>query len=1235
MNSLSKVVIRASEISCPKTEGQPSSHSSDKLVQTIQQDGVTSGGEASISPKSPELGGGAASSTDDFMAPPDAGATSPAASETCAAGRGEGRKEPGTRAAGGFWICFLAVCVNSLQAAAAALVAFFRSATPGPPAPPSQLRPRGYLAGSQATGTQRDKFRPCLLPTCLAFCWLLPSLLLGQASAEIGRGNSTADFAEVSLLNTAVQEMWPEITSFIRTVLKETVEEAIQTRVPWFLSSDLAWNRLGFGRISFGDSALKVEELLVCTAGLNVERTTQTSHKDGEVRSFKVSSLVAWDADVDVALTAPTAVLSAEHVLVNGRLDVCLQHILPRPPFFTGITFYFADLPKVALTLEGTVMGLRVSLAWLEKLLADIIQKQLAEQIVLPTVATVLLDITNEDAWFEAGGVVPEGVMTVCVHGARGLAAKDVALPFGLSRPSSDPYCLVAVGGKPFRTPTRPQNLNPQWSEAEGTHKFLVYSLTEQFLTVDLYDENPYIEDTFLGSVCSAASDVVKMSCSMAARRLPKEKPLASFVSAALLLLWCILVSGPLLNVMAAAPTSPTARTFHRRPLPEPAIAFSSSQGQVLFTEALAAGGMGCFFRLIEQFHTQAEPAYCGLGTLAMVLNALGVDPGRKWKGPWRWFSEDLLDCCEPLEVVKEKGVTFGKVVCLARCNGAQVDAHRVDEADVTEEDFRKAVTASCETDPGCGCSGVVVVSYSRKLLGQTGDGHYSPIGGYHRASDHVLILDVARFKYPPHWVPMSLLWEAMQRTDAETGRSRGFMVLRSKEALKESCLQLVWKTDSEEAVTDCWTMVGVLQSFSRALLSEPLPEEGVAAEILKRALRFIDSSAMPLEVACKVFDASTEEPCAAKRKACFEAHQALAEVVEKLDKALGTSCLNSCMPVCPEGACETLKGAVFTAANVLAIDLNMWQKVLVEGACAEQAGLDLHSSQARLAEAAWKELKLLLSDMPANLQHEIELLRGQWADLLTAREDMRAEKADGRELELTGPGAQGTLRLSTGYADCAKELKLDDFNLRHQLRALDGTLPQAAAFVVLVGIDCCTFPDEPAEEDAKKRGSFLCKVTCEGHEQAFRSRTGRKQGRYGATAWWRLDSEQSSLSPPSPAGAEEDEDCLTAHFQSTFTHMLLADPRSVVCHIKLEKRGGLPGVGNVVGEVDFPVYRLIHASANTSKAVLRVGPAQLSVLAQLRATGANDSSTSRTFNEFASGGVEGRHEVLPRPPKT
>jgi glutathione gamma-glutamylcysteinyltransferase len=39
------------------------------------------------------------------------------------------------------------------------------------------------------------------------------------------------------------------------------------------------------------------------------------------------------------------------------------------------------------------------------------------------------------------------------------------------------------------------------------------------------------------------------------------------------------------------------------------------------------------FYRLISYFQTQSEPAYCGLASLSMVLNALAIDPGRKWKG--------------------------------------------------------------------------------------------------------------------------------------------------------------------------------------------------------------------------------------------------------------------------------------------------------------------------------------------------------------------------------------------------------------------------------------------------------------------------------------------------------------------------------------------------------------------------------------------------------------------------
>ena len=85
----------------------------------------------------------------------------------------------------------------------------------------------------------------------------------------------------------------------------------------------------------------------------------------------------------------------------------------------------------------------------------------------------------------------------------------------------------------------------------------------------------------------------------------------------------------------------------------------------------------------------------------------------------------------------------------------------------------------------------ILVVSYSRKTLRQTGDGHFSPIGGYDPDTNSVLVLDVARFKvrygrgactgtdvgnsqsdqrnvhervgaavqYPSYWVSADLLW--------------------------------------------------------------------------------------------------------------------------------------------------------------------------------------------------------------------------------------------------------------------------------------------------------------------------------------------------------------------------------------------------------------------------------------------------------------------------------------------
>ena len=49
------------------------------------------------------------------------------------------------------------------------------------------------------------------------------------------------------------------------------------------------------------------------------------------------------------------------------------------------------------------------------------------------------------------------------------------------------------------------------------------------------------------------------------------------------------------------------------------------------------------------------------------------VDPGRVWKGPWRWYDEKQLSCCKPLELVQREGVTLPELACLARCEGARL----------------------------------------------------------------------------------------------------------------------------------------------------------------------------------------------------------------------------------------------------------------------------------------------------------------------------------------------------------------------------------------------------------------------------------------------------------------------------------------------------------------------------------------------------------------------------------
>jgi len=216
------------------------------------------------------------------------------------------------------------------------------------------------------------------------------------------------------------------------------------------------------------------------------------------------------------------------------------------------------------------------------------------------------------------------------------------------------------------------------------------------------------------------------------------------------------------------------APSFYKRPLPATCTAFDSTEGKALFKRAMAEGYMENYFPLAQSFLTQDEPAYCGLATLCMILNALGVDPQQQFKGPWRWYTQSMLDCCRSLSDVAKDGITLSEFACLARCNGLHETTYYGDT--VSLEQFERDVERVCGPEEGS----VMAISYSRKTLGQTGDGHFSPIAGYCKESRRVLVLDVARFKYPSYWVAIEQLHDSLKPIDKVTKQPRGYSILRT-----------------------------------------------------------------------------------------------------------------------------------------------------------------------------------------------------------------------------------------------------------------------------------------------------------------------------------------------------------------------------------------------------------------------------------------------------------------------
>jgi len=190
----------------------------------------------------------------------------------------------------------------------------------------------------------------------------------------------------------------------------------------------------------------------------------------------------------------------------------------------------------------------------------------------------------------------------------------------------------------------------------------------------------------------------------------------------------------------------------------------------------------GDYIPLVTYMVSEEVVTFCGPATVTIVANSLGLTApeATRW-APYHLWTEDAL-----FRAAGQKPKIFGEVMSagltLAELGefitnvGMKPEVHFA--SDLSEDSFRDLVKATL-ADP----RKRLIVNYDRQEFGEIGTGHISPIGAYDAATDSVLILDVARYKYPPKWVPLAGMLAAMMHDDPSSKLSRGTVVISLPES--------------------------------------------------------------------------------------------------------------------------------------------------------------------------------------------------------------------------------------------------------------------------------------------------------------------------------------------------------------------------------------------------------------------------------------------------------------------
>ena len=210
-------------------------------------------------------------------------------------------------------------------------------------------------------------------------------------------------------------------------------------------------------------------------------------------------------------------------------------------------------------------------------------------------------------------------------------------------------------------------------------------------------------------------------------------------------------------------------------------VAIDSALGKGLFSKLLLsdeADGPNQTLLLLRYLETQVNLGACAPASAVTVLNAMNYkrpfDPtytpyiGEGYAF-WTQTAFAFDPCVRKILGGHVYGETLDDFASVLKCLGLKVEVHHGDNT----ETFATSLRGHLEEKH------FVIANFERSAIHQKAGGHFSPLGGF--VEGYFLLLDVARYKYAPIFVPSADLIQAMSTKDAQSLKTRGFVAIWKK----------------------------------------------------------------------------------------------------------------------------------------------------------------------------------------------------------------------------------------------------------------------------------------------------------------------------------------------------------------------------------------------------------------------------------------------------------------------